>query len=76
MSLHRPTPRMEPDPKLLAFVNERSDVPAAVRELAAFFVFFAQTVFPHLETYRARLAPLYCAGHGRPIPGGIHAVAA
>jgi len=55
MSLHRPTPRMEPDPKLLAFVNERSDVPAAVRERAAFFVFFSQTIYPKLEEQRAAL---------------------
>jgi len=66
MSLHRPTPRMEPDPKLLAFVNERSDVPAAVRERAAFFVFFAQTIYPKLEEQRSALDALYSPTQGRP----------
>lgn len=66
MSLHRPTPRMEPDPRLLAFVNERSDVPVAVRERAAFFVFFAQTVYPKLEEQRSALDTLYCPTNGRP----------
>jgi len=66
MSLHHPTPRMEPDPKLLAFVNERSDVPVAVRERAAFFVFFSQTIYPRLEEQRPALDALYCPTNGRP----------
>ena len=66
MSLHRPTPRMEPDPKLLAFVNERSDVPAAVRERAAFFVFFSEVIYPKLQEQRAALDALYCPSNGRP----------
>jgi len=66
MSLHRPTPRPEPDPKLLAFVNERPDLPAVVRERAAFFVFFAQTLYPKLEELRPTLDALYCPDNGRP----------
>jgi transposase len=66
MSLHRSTPRMEPDPRLLAFVNERPDVPAAVRERAVFFVFFAQTIYPKLEEQRLALDALYCPTNGRP----------
>jgi len=66
MSLHHPTPRMDADPKLLAFINERSDVPAAVRERAAFFVFFSQTIYPNLEEQRPALDALYCPTNGRP----------
>lgn len=66
MSLHRPTPRMEPDPRLLALVNERPDVSVAVRRRAAFFVFFAQTIYPQLEERRAALDALYCSTNGRP----------
>ncbi len=66
MSLHRSTPRMEPDPRLLALVNERPDVPAAVRERAVFFVFFAQTIYPKLEEQRSVLDALYCPTNGRP----------
>jgi transposase len=66
MGLHRPTPRTEPDPKLLAFTTERSDVPAVVRDRAAFFVFFAQTVYPVLEGLGPMLDSLYCPTNGRP----------
>jgi transposase len=66
MSLHRPIPRMEPDPRLLAFVTERPDIPAAVRERAAFFVFFTRTIYPLLEEQRSVLDALYCSTHGRP----------
>jgi len=66
MSLHRPIPRMGPDPRLLALVNERPDVSVAVRQRAAFFVFFAQTVYPQLEEQRAALNALYCSTNGRP----------
>ena len=66
MALPRERPPTDPDPHLLAFFQADRRVPRAVRRRGEFFVFFAQTVFPHLETYRARLAPLYCAGHGRP----------
>lgn len=66
MSLHRPIPRMEPDPRLLAMVNERPDVPDVLRERAAFFVFFAQTIYPKLEEQRPALDALYCSTNGRP----------
>jgi hypothetical protein len=57
---------MEPDPRLLAFVTERPDIPAVVRERAAFFVFFTQTIYPLLEGQRTMLDALYCATNGRP----------
>jgi len=66
MGLHRPIPRTEPDPRRLAFVLERPDVPVVVRERAAFFVFFAQTLYPELERQRPVLDALYCATNGRP----------
>ena len=66
MGLHRPIPRLEPDPRLRAFVAERLDVPAVVRERAAFFVFFAQTIYPLLEGQRTTLDALYSPTHGRP----------
>jgi transposase len=66
MSLHRPIPRMEPDPRLLAFVTEHPDIPAVVRERAAFFVFFTQTIYPLLEGQRTTLDALYCPTRGRP----------
>ena len=66
MSLHRPIPRMEPDPKLLAFVTEHPDIPTVVRQRAAFFVFFTQTIYPLLEEQRPILDRLYCATNGRP----------
>ena len=66
MSPPRRLPRVEPEPELLALFQQRDRVPVAVRRQADFFVFFAHTIFPLLETYRERLAPLYCAHNGRP----------
>jgi transposase len=66
MGLHRPTPRTEPDPKLLVFVTGRADVPVAVRKRADFFVFFTRTVYPVLEGLRPVLDSLYCPTNGRP----------
>jgi transposase len=66
MSLPRRLPTAEPDPELLAVFESPGRVPEAVRRQAGFFVFFACTVFPLLEAYRERLAPLYCPANGRP----------
>lgn len=66
MSLPRRLPPAEPEPELLALFEQPGRVPQAVRRRAGFFVFFARTVFPLLETYRERLAPLYCPDNGRP----------
>ncbi len=66
MSLPRQVPPAEPEPGLLASFEQPTGVPAAVHRQAAFYVFFARTVFPWLETYRARLEPLYCPDNGRP----------
>jgi transposase len=66
MSLPRPGPAAEPDPELLARFESPDGIPVAVRRQAEFFVFFARTIFPMLEGYRARLAPLYCPRLGRP----------
>jgi len=57
---------MEPDPKLLAFVTERPDIPPVVRERADFFLFFSQSIYPVLEEQRTALDALYCATNGRP----------
>jgi transposase len=59
-------PPAEPDPGLLALFESSDRIPAAVRRQAEFFVFFALMIFPMLESYRARLAPLYCPHNGRP----------
>jgi transposase len=66
MSLPRHVPPAEPPPELLALFEQPDRIPAAVRRQADFFVFFARTIFPMLEDYRSRLAPLYCPDNGRP----------
>jgi transposase len=66
MSLPRRLPPSEPDPNLLALFNQPERIPRTVRRQAEFFVFFARTVFPLLETYRERLAAVYTADNGRP----------
>ena len=66
MSLPRHLPPAEPEPELLLLFEQPYQVPLAVRRRAEFFVFFARTVFPLLETYRPRLEPLYCRNNGRP----------
>lgn len=66
MSLPRHLPPVDPEPELLALFEQPERIPVAVRRQAEFFVFFAHTIFPLLDTYRDRLAPLYCADNGRP----------
>lgn len=66
MSLPRHLPPVAPEPELLALFEQPDHIPLAVRRQAEFFVFFASTIFPLLETYRDRLTPLYCANNGRP----------
>ena len=66
MSLPRRLPPVDPDSKLLALFDEPDRIPRAVRRQADFFVFFARTVFPLLESYRERLATVYTANNGRP----------
>jgi len=66
MSLPRHLPPAEPDPDLLALFDQPERIPRAVRRQADFFVFFARTVFPLLETYRERLAGVYTVDNGRP----------
>lgn len=66
MSLPRYLPSADPDPKLLALFDQTGHIPLAVRRSAGFFVFFAKTAFPLIETYRFRLNPLYCQDNGRP----------
>jgi transposase len=66
MSLPRRLPPDQPDPTLLALFDQPERMPLAVRRQADFFVFFARTIFPLLESYRARLRPLYCTDNGRP----------
>jgi transposase len=66
MSLPRRLPPAEPDPDLLALFDQPERIPRAVRRQADFFVFFAQTVFPLLESYRERLARVYTVDNGRP----------
>lgn len=66
MSLpHRPPPA-EADPALVGLFEQPDRIPKAVRRQAVFFVFFARTVFPLLETYRERLATVYTPDNGRP----------
>ncbi len=55
-----------PDPALLARFAASAQAPKVVRRRADFFVFFAESVYPQLAHYRPLLAPLYCAGDGRP----------
>jgi len=66
MSLPRHLPPTEPDPALVALIEQLDRVPKAVRRQAAFFMFFAKTVFPLLEQYRERLAAVYTVNNGRP----------
>ena len=66
MSLPRRLPPAAPDLALLTLFEQSERVPLAVRRQADFFLFFARTVWPLLEQYRARLAALYCADNGRP----------
>lgn len=66
MSLPHRLPSAEPDPALLALFEQPERIPLAVRRQADFFVFFARTIFPLLDTYRDRLEPLYCEHNGRP----------
>jgi hypothetical protein len=66
MSLPRRLPSAESDPALLALFEQPEHIPLAVRRQADFFVFFARTIFPLLESYRDRLSPLYCVDNGRP----------
>lgn len=66
MSLPRHLPPVDPNPELLSLFEQPDRIPLAVRRQAEFFVFFASTIFPLLETYRERLVPLYCADNGRP----------
>jgi len=76
MSLPRRLPPTEPEPELLALFQQPDRIPRAVRRQAEFFVFFAHTIFPLLETYRERLAPLYCADNGRPAWDPVRLLAA
>jgi len=66
MSLPRRLPPVDSDSALLSLFDQPECIPQAVRRQATFFVFFANTIFPLLETYRARLIPLYCVDNGRP----------
>lgn len=66
MSLPRHLPPVEPDPRLLALFEREDRIPAAIRRQAAFFIFFARTIFPLLESYRNRLSAAYCQDNGRP----------
>jgi transposase len=66
MSLPRHLPPAEPDPVLLSLFDQSDRIPKAVRRQAEFFVFFARTIFPLLETYRERLATVYSPDNGRP----------
>lgn len=66
MSLPRRLPPAEPDSELVALFEQPDRVPKAVRRQAEFFLFFARTVFPLLETYRGRLATAYTVDNGRP----------
>ena len=66
MSLPRRLPSAEPDPALLALFEQPEHIPLAVRRQADFFVFFARTIFPLLESYRDRRNPIYCVDNGRP----------
>ena len=66
MSLPRQLPPAAPEPTLVALFEQPERIPLAVQRQAAFFVFFASTIFPLLENYRDKLAPLYCPDNGRP----------
>lgn len=66
MSLPRSLPPSEPDAALLASFTQRDGIPQAVRRQAEFFVFFAQTIFPLLESCRGRFETVYTVDNGRP----------
>jgi transposase len=66
MSLPRSLPPRDADATLLAMFTQRDGIPQAVRRQAEFFVFFAQTIFPLLETYRDRFETVYTVNNGRP----------
>lgn len=66
MSLPRRAPPAEADPALAGLFEQADRIPKAVRRQAAFFVFFAQTIFPLLATYRVRLETVYTPDNGRP----------
>jgi len=66
MSLPHTVPPAEPDSTLLAMFTQCDGIPKAVRRQAEFFVFFAQTIFPLLESYRDRFEKLYTVANGRP----------
>lgn len=55
-----------PDPELLAQLSAPTGVPKAVRQRAAFFVFFAEKAYPRLALFRPALMPLYHSHAGRP----------
>lgn len=66
MSLPSQLPPATADPKLLGLFEQPDRIPRAVRRQAEFFVFFSQTIFPLLESYRDRLARVYTVNNGRP----------
>ncbi len=66
MSLPRQLPPATPDPNLLGLFEQSDRIPRAVRRQAEFFVFFSQTIFPLLESYRELLATVYTVDNGRP----------
>ena len=63
-----PTPGLAPvkSPLRDIFDNPAYPVPAAVSKRAEFFLFFADVIYPMLETYRVALNALYCDNNGRP----------
>lgn len=66
MSLPRSLPPRQPDSALLNMFTQRDGIPRAVRRQADFFVFFAQTIFPLLDSYRDRFEAVYTVNNGRP----------
>lgn len=60
---------------LLAFFADNKNVPNVVLQSAKFFQFFADTIYPLLETYRTILAPLYSACMGRPAEDPVRLLA-
>ena len=66
MSLPRQLPPPQLEAELAARFESSPGVPREVRRQAEFFVFFARTIFPLLETFRGRLEQLYCRDNGRP----------
>lgn len=59
------------DPYLREFFAHLKQVPGVVRESAEFFEFFAETIYPLLESYRSRLDSLYSPDQGRPADNPI-----